>query len=217
MSANTHDHSAPMFTEREKALVVPVLLWIAMATAVALYVYFTIPSKSWGEYAVVGPIAKVAEAPSLGAMVERKIPTGELLNIPKMGLEYKLLEFIEDTSKPVDKTTWFDFDRLLFDTGKATLQASSQEQLGNIAKILKAFPNVNLKVGGYTDNTGDKAANLKLSDERAKNVAAEIVKLGVAANRLEAEGYGDQYPVADNATEEGRAKNRRISVRVTKK
>jgi outer membrane protein OmpA-like peptidoglycan-associated protein len=218
MSEHTHDHAAPMFTDREKALLIPVLLWITMATGVALFVYNTILSKQWGEYANSGPIAKVADAAhSVGALVEKKIPTGELLNIPTNGLEYKLLEFIEDSTKVVDKTTWFDFDRLLFDTGKATLQTSSYEQLGNIAKILKAFPAVNVKVGGYTDNVGDKAANLTLSSDRAKNVAAEIAKLGVAANRLEAEGYGDEHPVASNDTEEGRAQNRRISLRVTKK
>ena len=58
---------------------------------------------------------------------------------------------------------------------------------------------------------------MKLSDERAKTVVAELVKLGIDAKRLVGEGYGDQHPVADNATEEGRAKNRRISMRVTKK
>jgi K(+)-stimulated pyrophosphate-energized sodium pump len=72
-------------------------------------------------------------------------------------------------------------------------------------------------LGGYTDNTGDAAANLHLSDQRAKNVMAELVKLGVDPSRLEAQGYGDEHPVADNNTEEGRQLNRRISLRVTAK
>jgi K(+)-stimulated pyrophosphate-energized sodium pump len=131
-------------------------------------------------------------------------------------IEVGLLEFIQ-SDKAVDKTTWFDFDRLLFETGKATLKPESQEQLSNIAEILKAFPNVNIKLGGYTDNTGDANANLKLSADRASAVAAELVKMGIDNVRLDAEGYGDQYPVGDNATEEGRAKNRRISIRVTQK
>ncbi len=205
-----------MFTDQEKGLLVVVLAFLATAALVALYVYSTLPNKMWGEVANSGPIAKL-EATALGARVERKIPTGEMLNIPPAGLEYRLLEFIEDPAKPADKTTWFDFDRLLFDTGKASLQASSQEQLGNIAKILKAFPKVSVKIGGYTDNTGDKAANLKLSSERAANVASELTKLGIAAARVSAEGYGDQFPVASNDTEEGRAKNRRISLRVATK
>ena len=57
-------------------------------------------------------------------------------------------------------TTWFDFDRLLFDTGQATLQPASQDQLTDIADILKAYPQVKIRIGGYTDNTGDPAANL---------------------------------------------------------
>ncbi len=154
---------------------------------------------------------------ALGEFFKRKLPNGIELNIPRLGIENKLIDFIEDAAKPVDKTTWFDFDRLLFDTGKATLQPASQQQLEDIANVLKAYPNVEVKIGGYTDNTGDKAANMKLSDDRAKGVMNALAGLGVAANRMTAEGYGDQHPVADNATEEGRAKNRRISLRVTKK
>ncbi len=142
---------------------------------------------------------------------------GAELNLANIGtIEKDLTDFIT-SDKAVDKTSWFDFDRLTFETGKATLKTESQAQLGNIAEILKAFPKVNLKIGGYTDNTGDANANLKLSADRAKNVEAELIKLGIADERLDAEGYGDQYPVADNATEEGKAKNRRISVRVTQK
>ncbi len=167
--------------------------------------------------------APITEAPShwvipaLGEFLKRKLPNGIELDIPQLGIENKLVQFIEDPSKPVDKITWFDFDRLLFDTGKATLQPKSQEQLDNIAAILRAFPNVHVKVGGYTDNVGDKAANMKLSQDRATNVMNELVKLGIDAARLTAEGYGDQHPVASNDTEEGRAQNRRISLRVTQK
>jgi K(+)-stimulated pyrophosphate-energized sodium pump len=87
----------------------------------------------------------------------------------------------------------------------------------NIAEVLKAYPKVKLKVGGYTDNTGKKEDNLKLSQERANTVKAGLVGLGVAADRLDAEGYGQEHPVADNATEEGKAKNRRIDIRITEK
>jgi K(+)-stimulated pyrophosphate-energized sodium pump len=153
---------------------------------------------------------------ALGELFKRKLPNGIELNIPKLGVENKVLDFIASAA-PVDKTTWFDFDRLLFDTGKATLQPASQEQLENFANILKAYPETSIKLGGYTDNTGAKAANMKLSQERANSVMAELVKMGIAPARLEAEGYGDGNPVADNATEEGRAKNRRISMRFTKK
>ncbi len=154
---------------------------------------------------------------ALGEFFKRKLPNGVELDIPKMGVENKLIDFIQDASRPVDKTTWFDFDRLLFDTAKATLQPLSQAQLADIANIFKAYPKVKAKVGGYTDNVGDKAMNQKLSEERATNVRAELLKLGVEEDRLTAEGYGEEHPIADNTTEEGRQKNRRISMRLTEK
>ena len=86
-----------------------------------------------------------------------------------------------------------------------------------VASILKAYPKVEMKIGGYTDNTGDKAGNMKLSADRAAAVMGEFVTMGIEPNRLTSEGYGDQHPVADNTTEEGRQKNRRVSMRVTKK
>ncbi len=154
---------------------------------------------------------------ALGEFFKRKLPNGIEIEIPKLGVENNLLAFIEDAAKPVDKTTWFDFDRLLFDTGKATLKPESDAQLKTVSEILKAYPNVHIKVGGYTDNVGDKAANMALSGARATSVMGELVKLGVDLPRLNSEGYGDQHPVADNTTEEGRAKNRRVSMRITKK
>ena len=153
----------------------------------------------------------------LGAFFKRKLPSGIELNIPENGIENNLVKFIEDKSKPVDKTTWFNFGRLVFDTGKATLKPESKEEVKNIAEILKAFPAVDIKIGGYTDNTGGADINKKLSQERADAVMNELVQLGIAKSRLAAEGFGPEHPVASNDTEAGRAENRRIAVRVTKK
>lgn len=166
-----------------------------------------------------------AAADSLGAAVSKlfsyKLSSGfELVGAAADGIESKLITAIEAAGPVADKadpTAWFNFDRLLFDTGKATLQASSQEQLKNIAEVLKAFPKVKLKVGGYTDNVGDSKSNLRLSTDRAFNVVAELEKLGVEKGRLAPEGYGDKFPVGDNTTEEGRQQNRRIAVRITEK
>jgi outer membrane protein OmpA-like peptidoglycan-associated protein len=91
------------------------------------------------------------------------------------------------------------------------------QEVTNIAEILKAFPNVELKIGGYTDNVGKEELNQKLSADRAFNVVKALVEQGIDSNRVVAEGYGSKYPVAANDTEEGRAQNRRIAVRVTKK
>jgi OmpA-OmpF porin, OOP family len=145
------------------------------------------------------------------------LPNGTGIQVSPSGIERQMVAFITDSTRAIDKTTWFDFDRLLFETGSAVLQPSSLDQLSNINEIMRAFPAVKLKLGGYTDNVGQSAANMKLSTDRANTAMAELVKLGVAADRLEAEGYGDTVPVADNSTEEGRAKNRRTAARVTAK
>ena len=106
---------------------------------------------------------------------------------------------------------------MTFETGKSSLKSESAEQLKNIAEILRAYPAVNVKVGGYSDNTGDANDNLKLSTDRASAVKSELIKLGISDARVESEGYGIEHPIASNDTEEGRAANRRTSVRVTKK
>src|SRR4029434_3190320 len=100
---------------------------------------------------------------------------------------------------------------------RAQLEPESRDQLRNVAEIMKAYPNVKMKIGGYTDNVGDPASNLKLSQDRATNVAAALVALGVSSDRLSAEGFGEQFPVADNSTDAGRQQNRRIALRVTEK
>jgi outer membrane protein OmpA-like peptidoglycan-associated protein len=89
--------------------------------------------------------------------------------------------------------------------------------LQNLVTILKAYPNLRLKIGGYTDNIGSHKANMRLSQNRADTVTRELSSMGIAADRLESEGYGDRYAIADNSTEEGRARNSRISMRVLQK
>jgi outer membrane protein OmpA-like peptidoglycan-associated protein len=153
----------------------------------------------------------------LGDFFKTRLPNGVELNVPQFGIESKLLSFIQDASKPVDDTTWFNFDRLRFDTAKSKLEMSSEEQLNNIAEILKAYPKIHVKIGGYTDNTGNPEANKELSEARAKSVMSSLADKGIDSSRMEAEGYGDQYPVGDNSTAEGRAKNRRIALRVTER
>lgn len=153
----------------------------------------------------------------LGVKMNKKLPDGKEISIAENSVENHLIGFIEDKAKPVDKTTWFTFDRLYFEPGKSTLKPESQEQLNNIAAILVAYPVVTLKLGGYTDNTGDAEVNKKISNERANTAKNELVKLGIDPKRLDAEGYGAEHPVASNDTPEGKAQNRRIDIRVTEK
>lgn len=166
---------------------------------------------------VAAALGPAPDAGALGPMVERTLASGQRINVPERGVEGRLLAFIQDPDRLADKTTWFDFDRLTFETGSATLAPSSQDQLAAVAAILATYPTVKLKIGGYTDDVGDAALNQRLSDERSANVRAALIRTGVAADRLEAEGYGDRFPVGDNTTPEGRAMNRRISMRVMEK
>lgn len=153
----------------------------------------------------------------LGVVIVKKLPDGKEIKVAENSVENKLIMFIEDKDKPVDKTTWFTFDRLYFEPGKSVLKAESQGQINNIDAILIAYPHVKLKIGGYTDNTGDAAVNKKISDERANVAKNELVKMGIDAKRLDAEGYGAEHPIASNDTPEGRAQNRRIDIRVMEK
>ena len=147
-----------------------------------------------------------------------KLPTGYEVVGSLTGIEAQLLKFIQSPDSVANKTNWFDFDHLLFQTASDQLDmAESKVQLANVFEILKAYPKVKVKLGGYTDNVGDAKQNKSLSDRRAKNVVAELVKMGIEKGRLEAEGYGQEHPVASNDTEEGRARNRRVSVSVRAK
>ena len=104
-----------------------------------------------------------------------------------------------------------------FDTGSANISADSQDILKKAAEAIKQAPaGTKIEVGGHTDNTGNAAANQTLSEARAAAVSKRLGELGVNADMLNSKGYGQDKPVADNATEEGRAQNRRIEFTVTK-
>ena len=178
-------------------------------------VLLILPVVLFWAYRALYPV--LPDSPDFTRFVDRTLPGNVTLNIPQNGVEVRLLAFIQNPSKGVEPAVWFDFDRLLFNTDSATLQPESEEQLRNIATILKAYPNVHIHIGGYTDNSGDAQHNLTLSQDRADGIIARLVGLGISPDRLEATGYGEQFPVADNSTEEGRAQNRRVSMRVTQK
>ena len=99
-----------------------------------------------------------------------------------------------------------------FDTGLATLKPDAAEVIGEIVKALKSKPQLKVKLEGHTDNVGNAAANKKLSDDRAKAVMTAIIAKGIDKARLSAEGFGLEKPIADNNTEGGRAKNRRVEL-----
>ena len=147
-----------------------------------------------------------------------ELPDGTMLDAYKGGIEDQLVAFLKDSSAVVSKDKWFDFDNLNFNTGTAEITAESQAQINNIAAILKAFPKAKIKIGGYTDKTGDDAANMKLSKERAEAVKKALTTAGVGKQVTDAEGYGSQYAkAAADAPESDRVHDRRVSVSVREK
>ena len=99
-----------------------------------------------------------------------------------------------------------------FDTGKSTIKPESKPIIDQIVQLLKSNPELNLSVEGHTDNVGNPESNKKLSLERAKSVINAIVSQGIDSKRLTAVGHGQEKPIADNNTEEGRARNRRVEL-----
>lgn len=158
-----------------------------------------------------------AAVTAVSSFFEETLPGGFALKAAKDGVENQLLAFIKDSSKTVSDTNWFTMDGITFDSSKATLRAESNKQIANIVEILKAFPAVKIKIGGYTDNTGNAESNIKLSANRANAIKKALADQGINAKRLETKGYGSEHPVAVNDTEEGRQKNRRIDINVTAK
>jgi outer membrane protein OmpA-like peptidoglycan-associated protein len=158
----------------------------------------------------------VAAAPPVSRIVVRDLPGGVRIEVPDAGLETRLIALLEG-SGPADEATWFEFDRISFETDSAQLRPESRAQLRDVAAILRAYPSIRVKIGGYTDSTGDPASNLQLSAARAESVRQELISQGLGVDRLDAEGYGAAQPVASNDTEEGRARNRRIALRVTER
>jgi outer membrane protein OmpA-like peptidoglycan-associated protein len=99
-----------------------------------------------------------------------------------------------------------------FDTNKAELKADGQATVKEIVAMLKAAPAMKISIEGHTDNVGAAAANKTLSEGRARSVMNAVVTGGIAANRLSAAGFGADKPIADNRSEDGRAKNRRVEL-----
>ena len=103
--------------------------------------------------------------------------------------------------------------QLLFDTNKYELKPAAEQSIKNVAQIIATYPGCLVRIEGHTDNVGSDEANLKLSESRARSVKDALVKASVPANtRFEVIGYGETRPVADNNTEAGRAKNRRVEL-----
>jgi outer membrane protein OmpA-like peptidoglycan-associated protein len=157
-----------------------------------------------------------------GASTTLKLANGATLaGVGVNSTESYLHRFLADPAAKVDTMDltngWYNFDRVFFTPGKATLTPESMGQLRNIATILKAYPNARVKLGGYTDSTGTYQVNRQLSEARARTAWASLVDMGISPSRIEARGYGPRYSISANNSEAGRAMNRRLSVKVLQK
>ena len=112
--------------------------------------------------------------------------------------------------KAIAETGKFVTNNILFETGKATLKPESMEEIQKVADYMKKNPSARFEVQGHTDNQGSDAVNDPLSQQRAQAVVDALEKLGCDPFNMRAVGKGSHEPVADNATEDGRAKNRRV-------
>lgn len=151
-----------------------------------------------------------------GNIQKIKLNGGKTIAIGDGSQLYQLYNVVKQKDKSaLDPNKWYTIENLYFETGSSDLKAESALQLNTLAEILNAYPDLKIKLGGYTDNSGNEDSNLKLSNLRAQTAKLKLLELGIAADRIEAEGYGSQYPVCKaNDTDECKAKNRRIDVRV---
>lgn len=101
---------------------------------------------------------------------------------------------------------------ILFENGKSVIQPESMKIVDQIAEMLKANPTLKVSIEGHTDNVGTAASNKMLSLERANAVIAVLVAKEIDKSRLSGKGWGQEKPVSENNTEEGRAKNRRVEI-----
>jgi outer membrane protein OmpA-like peptidoglycan-associated protein len=161
-------------------------------------------NSSTGKYLVVLPAGRTY---SVSASKEDFFFYSQRFEVP-MTSTFKEIEK-NIPLKPIEKGAKVIINNIFFETGKATLSSESRLELARAIDLMKKNPRMVIEVGGHTDNVGDDASNMRLSQDRAKSVRDYLISAGIAANRLQSKGYGKTSPVADNAKEEGRQANRR--------
>jgi K(+)-stimulated pyrophosphate-energized sodium pump len=155
---------------------------------------------------------------NVGNSVTIPLPNDAQITVGDNSDLFRLHEKIKaNDASMLDKKDWYTLEGVNFETGSSKLTAGSDATLKSLATMLTCYNTLKVKMGGYTDNSGDSVKNVTLSGSRAAAAKDALVKLGVDAARIESEGFGPQYPLADNATAEGKSQNRRIDIRVMEK
>jgi len=153
-----------------------------------------------------------------GEAQETTLPNDAKISLAAGTDLYRMHEKIKaNDAALLDKSNWFTLEDLYFEKGSNKLKPSSDAALKNLYEIANCY-NLNIKLGGYTDASGDSLKNVALSAQRAESAKAALVKLGLAADRIETEGYGPLHPKCISELSAAcDAQNRRIDVRITKK
>ncbi|CAA7386025.1 sodium-translocating pyrophosphatase [Chryseobacterium fistulae] len=151
-----------------------------------------------------------------GKIRDIKLNNGKTISLGEESQLYSMYNALEEKNKAIlEPDKWYTIENLYFQTGSSDLKTESEIQLSTLAEVLNTYPQVKIKLGGYTDNTGSEESNRKLSNLRAQTAKLKLLELGIPTDRIEAEGYGSEHPVCKaNDTDECKAKNRRIDVRV---
>jgi outer membrane protein OmpA-like peptidoglycan-associated protein len=199
----------------EDSLFNRLLPWLLLVAAGLAGLYYLRACQPQAPQPAAAPIVETPKvAPIAVAVKKLSLPNGEILVKAGSFLDSLYTEIVDNTPDPTKALT---FDNLNFATNSAVLTDSSKTQLDDLVKIMKAYPNVVIKVEGHTDNIGNAVKNKKLSEDRAAAVKTHLNIQGIAATRVNTAGFGADKPIADNTTEEGRLKNRRIEAFVIKK
>jgi outer membrane protein OmpA-like peptidoglycan-associated protein/uncharacterized membrane protein YeaQ/YmgE (transglycosylase-associated protein family) len=172
------------------------------------------------------PVARVPEpvrrettaaptlVPTTLKVSDLRLPDGVTLQLPESSFLNTIYRYLSDTT--ATKSRVFPFEGLEFDDAKIRTLPDTETAVTNLSKLIHAFPSVTMRIEGHTDASGDPAADQKLSLARAESVKDMLVKAGVPANRITTAGLGSEHQVATNDTPEGRARNRRIELSLSK-
>jgi outer membrane protein OmpA-like peptidoglycan-associated protein len=152
--------------------------------------------------AVVGAVAGTAAGAIVGAMIDKQ--ERELRQIPGVDVQRTADNELNVSVK----------NEVLFDYDSAALRSASRSTLQEMADVFQRYPQTTLRVEGHTDSTGSASYNQRLSERRANSVASYIENMGVSGSRVDAIGYGESQPRADNTTASGRQMNRRVEIKV---
>jgi OOP family OmpA-OmpF porin len=167
--------------------------------------------------------AEVAQAPLITAASAAipvaapvTLPDGAALSLRTDSFNYNVAAFLRDPATNTEPKA-FVFDRLTFDPGTTKLTVESGQAVKDLSAILKAYPAVDVRLNGYTNNVGDAVANKTLSLNQAIAMREALISDGIGVTRVTTAGYGGEKPLVSNETEEGRAKNQRLELVVVKK